>query len=200
MHWVQLGSKVHLCSRRRNSNSLMPLTWRGAGAVERGGLENRCPPYGGPRVRIPPSPPRALFRGPFPGVGTTSPCLASPCRRQPRKRRFWPTDYYPTAALSFNKTLSALCPKANETTCRAASQNDYRKRAASRNISRSMSPVQAGRLRRLSGGYSMPSSLYSAQRERDARHARGGLCPPLQAFRLSTQFRRVTGCSPSPAA
>src|SRR5438045_3053933 len=30
---------------------------RGAGAVERGGLENRCPPCGGPRVRIPPSPP-----------------------------------------------------------------------------------------------------------------------------------------------
>jgi integrase len=30
---------------------------RGAGAVERGGLENRCPLCGGPRVRIPPSPP-----------------------------------------------------------------------------------------------------------------------------------------------
>src|SRR3982074_2009356 len=36
---------------------LAPLTRRGAGAVERGGLENRCPPCGGPRVRIPPSPP-----------------------------------------------------------------------------------------------------------------------------------------------
>ena len=35
---------------------LAPLTRRGAGAVERGGLENRCPPCGGPRVRIPPSP------------------------------------------------------------------------------------------------------------------------------------------------
>src|SRR5690349_21723262 len=34
--------------------------WRGAGAVERGGLENRCPPCGGPRVRIPPSPPPKL--------------------------------------------------------------------------------------------------------------------------------------------
>src|SRR5205085_2045172 len=33
---------------------------RGAGAVERGGLENRCPPCGGPRVRIPPSPPPSL--------------------------------------------------------------------------------------------------------------------------------------------
>src|SRR5215469_14297913 len=30
---------------------------RGAGAVDRGGLENRCPSCGGPRVRIPPSPP-----------------------------------------------------------------------------------------------------------------------------------------------
>jgi hypothetical protein len=29
---------------------------RGAGAVERGGLENRCGPYGPPRVRIPPPP------------------------------------------------------------------------------------------------------------------------------------------------
>ncbi len=31
--------------------------WRDAGAVERGGLENRCPAYAGPRVRIPVSPP-----------------------------------------------------------------------------------------------------------------------------------------------
>src|SRR5215813_14532225 len=35
------------------------LLRRGAGAVERGGLENRCPSCGGPRVRIPPSPPTA---------------------------------------------------------------------------------------------------------------------------------------------
>src|SRR5262249_46230908 len=55
--WLLLGSKVHLRSQARNSNSLIPLMRRGSGAVERGGLENRCPSYGGPRVRIPPSPP-----------------------------------------------------------------------------------------------------------------------------------------------
>ncbi len=37
--------------------SVAGLVGRGAGAVERGGLENRCPSCGGPRVRIPPSPP-----------------------------------------------------------------------------------------------------------------------------------------------
>jgi hypothetical protein len=36
---------------------LISFKRRGAGAVERGGLENRCPSCGGPRVRIPPSPP-----------------------------------------------------------------------------------------------------------------------------------------------
>ena len=43
------------------AKSLPPLVWRGAGAVERGGLENRCPPCGGPRVRIPPSPPLSFL-------------------------------------------------------------------------------------------------------------------------------------------
>ena len=33
------------------------VIWRGAGAVDRGGLENRCTLCGVPRVRIPPSPP-----------------------------------------------------------------------------------------------------------------------------------------------
>ncbi len=36
---------------------LLPSQRRNAGAVERGGLENRCPPIGGPGVRIPLSPP-----------------------------------------------------------------------------------------------------------------------------------------------
>ncbi|GEM_PF-2234024 len=31
--------------------------WRGGRVVDCGGLENRCPPSGGPGVRIPPSPP-----------------------------------------------------------------------------------------------------------------------------------------------
>src|SRR5215472_17491824 len=44
-------------SREPDAKPLLPLSRRGAGAVERGGLENRCPPCGGPRVRIPPSPP-----------------------------------------------------------------------------------------------------------------------------------------------
>src|SRR5262249_9110307 len=43
------------CSNGKRSKLLMPLKWRGAGAVERGGLENRCPSYGGPGVRITPS-------------------------------------------------------------------------------------------------------------------------------------------------
>ena len=35
------------------------LRWRNGRAVECGGLENRCPPIGGPGVRIPLSPPKA---------------------------------------------------------------------------------------------------------------------------------------------
>ena len=36
---------------------------RGAGVVERGGLENRCGPFGPPRVRIPPPPPHSPRSG-----------------------------------------------------------------------------------------------------------------------------------------
>jgi hypothetical protein len=43
-------------SRRRTVTPRLPR-WRGAGAVDRGGLENRCTLYWVPRVRIPPSPP-----------------------------------------------------------------------------------------------------------------------------------------------
>src|SRR5262249_34368596 len=48
-------------SQRLRGNPLLGSPWRGAGAVERGGLENRCPSCGGPRVRIPPSPPSPSF-------------------------------------------------------------------------------------------------------------------------------------------
>src|SRR5271169_6010980 len=44
---------------------------RGAGAVERGGLENRCPLCGGPRVRIPPSPLQALANAQIPSRKAT---------------------------------------------------------------------------------------------------------------------------------
>src|ERR1700686_2139623 len=49
------------CSSRPRAKPSPPFGWRGAGAVERGGLENRCPLCGGPRVRIPPSPPVYLI-------------------------------------------------------------------------------------------------------------------------------------------
>src|SRR5271165_3832176 len=55
--WVQHPDLFSCRSKGGHANSLPPLARRGAGAVERGGLENRCPLCGGPRVRIPPSPP-----------------------------------------------------------------------------------------------------------------------------------------------
>src|ERR1700720_2711250 len=61
---------------------------RGAGAVERGGLENRCPPCGGPRVRIPPSPPPKyliLLIYVSPRLSQKSPRLSAPLRA-PRGR------------------------------------------------------------------------------------------------------------------
>ena len=45
-------------ARRTSAGRVPMISWsrRGAGAVERGGLENRCGPQGPPRVRIPPPP------------------------------------------------------------------------------------------------------------------------------------------------
>ena len=75
-------SAVGCCCRRGRAMSRTPLGWRGAGAVERGGLENRCPLYGGPRVRIPPSPPHhhknQLFKYDF--MTQTIQCT---CRKNP---------------------------------------------------------------------------------------------------------------------
>ena len=55
-----LGGNIGVSTRIVLGADRIELLRRGAGAVERGGLENRCPSYGGPRVRIPPSPPAAL--------------------------------------------------------------------------------------------------------------------------------------------
>ena len=56
-----MGGNIAGCHPMLVLVDLTDLLGRGAGAVERGGLENRCPSYGGPRVRIPPSPPWVLF-------------------------------------------------------------------------------------------------------------------------------------------
>src|SRR5437868_14740078 len=60
--WVRCDYMFRCRSRVPDVKPLLPLSRRGAGAVERGGLENRCPPCGGPRVRIPPSPPEPCPR------------------------------------------------------------------------------------------------------------------------------------------
>jgi hypothetical protein len=41
----------------RKKNCTFARRWRNGRAVDCGGLENRCPPYGGPGVRIPFPPP-----------------------------------------------------------------------------------------------------------------------------------------------
>src|SRR3972149_1488008 len=46
---------------------------RGAGVVYRGGLENRCAPYGVPWVRIPPPPPDISIKNERPGTCHTDP-------------------------------------------------------------------------------------------------------------------------------
>jgi hypothetical protein len=55
-----MGVNISADTRVVRGADRIGLLRRGAGAVERGGLENRCPSYGGPRVRIPPSPPPLL--------------------------------------------------------------------------------------------------------------------------------------------
>src|SRR3954471_19295064 len=56
------GGVIHalnLAAGGRGADALpFPAPRRGAGVVERGGLENRCGLFGPPRVRIPPPPPQ----------------------------------------------------------------------------------------------------------------------------------------------
>src|SRR5918992_5443676 len=54
-------ARTRPCRGRTSPRCAIPMpiimtARRGAGAVERGGLENRCGPFGPPRVRIPPPP------------------------------------------------------------------------------------------------------------------------------------------------